>query len=69
MHRILAVDDETDILSLIKNILEQRGFAVDTYTDAAQVPPEALTGYNLILLDVMMPGKDGIAYCREIRAC
>lgn len=68
MVHILAIDDEADMLSLIQNILVRRGYEVDTYEDAEEVRADQLTKYDLILLDVMMPGKNGIDYCREIRA-
>lgn len=68
MRRILAVDDEADILSLIQNVLEQRGYTVDTYTDPMQISKEDLNRYDLILLDIMMPGEDGITFCKEIRS-
>lgn len=67
MFHILAIDDQEDVLVLIKNILEKRGYAVDTYDGAEKVPAEKLKTYDLILLDVMMPTLDGIAYCRMIR--
>lgn len=68
MSRILAVDDEADILSLIQNVLEQHGYIVDTYMDPTQIPKEQLNRYDLILLDIMMPGEDGVTFCKEIRS-
>ncbi|MDD7362674.1 MAG: response regulator transcription factor [Peptoniphilus sp.] len=67
MVRILAVDDEEDILVLIKNILEKRGYDVDICRNPEDIPEERLKLYDLILLDIMMPGVDGLQFCRTIR--
>lgn len=67
MANILAVDDEEDILVLIKNALRKEGHQVTCVGDSALVDMERLKWYDLILLDVMMPGKDGFSLCREIR--
>jgi two-component system, OmpR family, alkaline phosphatase synthesis response regulator PhoP len=67
--RILVVDDEEDILTLLKYNLEKSGYDVSTAIDGQQAI--ALTHSfrpNLILLDVMMPGMDGIEVCQYIRA-
>lgn len=67
-HKILIVDDERPILVMLQEYLEQAGY----YTLAAASGLEALDmakreGPHLILLDVMMPGKDGFEVCRELR--
>ena len=67
MIRILAVDDEKGILRLIKNALEKEGYEVTAVEHPDQVSRLALQDYQLILLDVMMPGKDGFTLCEEIR--
>ena len=67
MGMILAVDDEPAILDLIKNGLQRDGHVVTGYTSAEQVPLDKLNRYELILLDVMMPGTDGFAFCEKIR--
>lgn len=67
MADILAVDDEPDILALIKNALQKDNHIVTTAESAEQVDLDSLTGYDLILLDVMMPGTDGFTFCRNIR--
>ena len=66
--RILLVDDEQDILDFLSYNLEKEGFEVhsanngrDAITLATKLLPD------LIVLDVMMPGMDGIETCREIR--
>jgi CheY-like chemotaxis protein len=66
--RILVVDDDENILSLERTILEQKGYAVTT----AGGGDEALgllreQPFDLVLLDVMMPDKDGFEVCRQIK--
>jgi two-component system sensor histidine kinase/response regulator len=66
--RILVVDDDENILSLERTILEQKGFDVTTAGGGA----EALrllgaTTFDLVLLDVMMPEVDGFTVCRKIK--
>jgi DNA-binding response OmpR family regulator len=66
--RILVVDDDENILSLERTILEQKGFDVTT----AGGGEEALRvlrkdAFDLVLLDVMMPDKDGFEVCRQIK--
>ncbi len=66
--RILVVDDDENILSLERTILEQKGFVVTTADGGA----EALEilgkeDFDLVLLDVMMPEIDGFTVCRKIK--
>ncbi len=67
MIRILAVDDDSEILLLMKRALEKEGYEVDTVEDPGRLDMDALNRYQLILLDVMMPGTDGFTLCRQIR--
>lgn len=67
MINILAVDDEKHILRLIQNALAREGYHVTVVSDPQELEKLKLTEYQLILLDVMMPGKDGFALCGEIR--
>ena len=68
MAKILAIDDEMDMLMLIKNILSTKSYSVDIVQNTKDVQEYKLSEYDLILLDVMMSGTDGISYCRRIRA-
>ena len=66
--RILLVDDEQDILDFLCYNLEKEEFIVDTATngiDALAIAKKNIP--DIILLDVMMPGMDGIETCREMR--
>lgn len=67
MIRILAVDDEERILRLIRNALEKEGYEVTAVSDPLEIRKLRLQEYQLILLDVMMPGMDGFTLCEEIR--
>ncbi|MCB4939060.1 response regulator transcription factor [Streptococcus mutans] len=67
MTRILVIDDDTDILALIKNTLQLQNYLVKTFVSANQVDCSKLADYDLILLDIMMPDVDGLSFCRGIR--
>lgn len=67
MANILAVDDEPDILALIKRTLERDSHLVTTAESPDQINLKTLNYYNLILLDVMMPGTDGFSFCQKMR--
>ena len=67
-ERILAVDDEEDILNLIKYNLEREGFKVETAANgetAVRIARESAP--DLILLDLMLPGMDGLDVCRILK--
>ncbi|MFH0896295.1 MAG: response regulator transcription factor [Bacteroidota bacterium] len=68
MEKILIVDDEPDILELLNYNLSKEGYEVfttDNGKDALEIAAEK--NPDLIILDVMMPGIDGIETCRELR--
>ncbi|KNY26403.1 response regulator transcription factor [Pseudobacteroides cellulosolvens] len=67
MAKILVVDDEERILKLIRNILLQDGHTVTSCLSFDEVDEDSLQWFNMILLDVMMPGTDGFEACRRIR--
>lgn len=67
-NRILLVDDEQDILEFLSYTLRREGFIVDTASDGVTaIKKSSLFLPHLILLDVMMPGMDGIEACERIR--
>lgn len=67
-RKILVVDDEERIRRLLKMYLEREDYIVDEASDGEEGLEKALTeDYEIILLDVMMPGKDGLEVCKEIR--
>ena len=66
--QILVVEDERPLANAIKKILEQKGFFVDAIYDGAEAVDYALAAsYNLIILDVMLPGLDGFEVVRALR--
>ncbi|WP_066294119.1 response regulator [Bacillus sp. FJAT-29937] len=66
--RILVVDDEERIRRLLKMYLEREDFIIDEAGDGNEALAKALENdYDIILLDLMMPGKDGIEVCKELR--
>ena len=66
--RILVVDDDENILSLERTILEQKGFDVTSAGGGAEaLKLLADQIFDLVLLDVMMPEVDGFTVCRKIK--
>lgn len=67
MALILAIDDDREILTLIKKTLEREGHRVETVLSVDETNLSKARFADLILLDVMMPGEDGYSYCQRIR--
>lgn len=66
--RILVVDDDPAINEMLTIVLEAEGFATESVTDGAEaVAAFHSTDPDLILLDLMLPGMNGVDICREIR--
>jgi DNA-binding response OmpR family regulator len=66
--RVLVVEDNRRLNQSLKTSLEEDGYAVDVAYDGDEGEAFALAApYDLILLDVMLPKKDGYALCRELR--
>lgn len=66
-YKILAIDDDEKILRLIGNALEANNFHVETRKNIEEINICDFTGFDLILLDVMMP-ISGLEICRSIRS-
>lgn len=67
--KILVVEDEFSIQRILQYDLIQSGFNVDVASDGEEGFQKALTNeYDVILLDVMLPKRDGFSICRELRA-
>ena len=66
--RILVVEDEAAIRDGLTDLLVYHGFEVDAVGDGRDGLQKALSGqHDLLLLDVMLPGRDGFAICDEVR--
>lgn len=67
--RILVIDDDGDIRSLLSDFLEQHGFDVTAVADGLAMERELAIGtFDLAVLDVMMPGEDGLSILRRLSA-
>ncbi len=68
MKKILVVEDEQSIAKLLQYNLEKEGYDVDVAVDGQEGLDKALDNeYTIILLDLMLPVKDGMDVCRELR--
>ena len=68
MTRILIVDDEPNLVELLSSYLRREGYDIATAEDGPAALAQARAhDPDLILLDVMLPGMDGIEVCRQIR--
>jgi two-component system, OmpR family, alkaline phosphatase synthesis response regulator PhoP len=68
-RKILIVEDERDILDLVTHYLEKEGFRVRSATDGpAGLSAARQERPDLIVLDLMLPGMDGLEICRKLRA-
>ena len=67
MYKILIVDDEPDVVSMIRDYFELNGYDTLTASNGERAMELALQQPDLILLDINMPHMDGLAVCRGIR--
>ena len=66
---VLIIEDEEDLAGLVKRHLEDQGFAVQTaFRGDAGLHAAESRSFDLILLDLMLPGMDGLEVCRRLRA-
>jgi len=67
-QKILVVDDDLRLRDLLNRYLTEQGFAVKTVENAEAMDKAlAREHYNLIVLDLMLPGEDGLSICRRLR--
>ncbi len=66
-YKILIVDDETDIITMLKGFFENRNYDVLTATNGKEAIKQAERQPDIILLDINMPELDGISVCQRIR--
>lgn len=67
MIKILLIEDDLEFCHLIKDFLSQRGMDVTIYDDPFKVLVTGLKQYDLVLLDLGLPGFDGIDICKKFR--
>jgi two-component system OmpR family response regulator len=68
-RRVLVVDDEARIREVVQYALEREGFRVSAVDDGARALERLeRESYDLVVLDVMLPGMDGLEVCRRVRA-
>ncbi len=68
-RRVLVVEDDPAIREILRLHLELAGFALDEAADGRQALDRIrTTAFALVLLDVMLPGLDGVSLCRALRA-
>lgn len=69
MDSVLIIDDDKELCELVGELLREEGFRVEAASQSAKGLARALTGeFNLVVLDVMMPGMNGFEVVRQIRA-
>ena len=67
--RVLVVEDEPRLASLLADYLKAAGYRVDVLSDGREVLPAVrASAPDLMLLDLMLPGRDGLDICRELRS-
>ena len=67
--RILVVEDDLHMASLVARVLRESGYAVDVVGDGVGAVERLLDKeYDLVVLDILLPGLDGFAVCRRLRA-
>jgi DNA-binding response OmpR family regulator len=65
---ILIIEDEKKLVNILKQALKSERYSVDSAFDGEEGLQKAMKNtYSLILLDIMLPKKDGLAVCRELR--
>ena len=66
---LLVVDDDVEIRNLLSTLLTRRGYRVTTACDEPEMRRALVSSrIDLVILDLMLPGKDGLTICRELRA-
>lgn len=66
--RVLVVDDEIELAAVVISYFEREGYLVDSAVDGPSAVEKARVGLpDLVILDLMLPGFDGIEVCRQIR--
>lgn len=68
-HEVLLIEDDRDIADLVALHLRDEGYEVDVHHDGSEgLAAARLHPYDLLVLDLMLPGTDGLSICRELRS-
>ncbi|MDD3364557.1 MAG: response regulator transcription factor [Syntrophomonas sp.] len=68
MQTIYVIDDEENIRLLISQYLQKEGFSVESFGSIEELNCRLESGYpDMFILDIMLPGQDGLDFCRQIR--
>jgi two-component system phosphate regulon response regulator OmpR len=68
-YRVLLVDDDARLRELLSRYLQEQGFAIKAVADAAMMDRTLhREHFDIIVLDLMLPGEDGLSICRRLRA-
>src|ERR1035437_985639 len=66
--RLLVVDDDMELCSMLRDFLQESGFSVDFEADGARgISRTQSVVYSLLILDVMLPGQNGFEVLRQVR--
>ena len=66
-YKILLVDDDKDLLQMLSSYFELKGYFIETAVNGLEAMERIKDAPDIILLDVNMPGLDGLEVCRQIR--
>ena len=66
-YKILLVDDDKDLLQMLRSYFELKGYLIKTAVNGLEAMERIKDAPDIILLDVNMPGLDGLEVCRQIR--
>lgn len=67
MNSVILVDDDNDIRELLSSYLDKNGFQVTAFESAEAILDAGLGDAELVILDIGLPGMDGLELCRELR--